>query len=338
VRLFAILPVLALAFVAAAAARAQQAPAAAPAAPGTINGTVADKSGAALVGATVKLTRADQPLAPDVTTGDDGQFSFAKIAPGPYAVSVSANGFTTQTYSGTLNAGETAAVPAITLAIAGTITKVTVEPPKVELAEIQINEEEHQRVLGVIPNFYVSYIPDAAPLNARQKFELAWKTSIDPVKFGIIAGVAGLEQDVGTPKGWGNDAAGYGQRFGSLYADDEISEFLGDFLFPSLFHQDPRYFYKGTGTTRQRLLYALANAVICKGDNKKWQFNYSYIIGDLAASGISNAYYPPQSRGAGLTFENAGIGIGATAVADVFQEFVVRKLTPSVQKRKSGQD
>ena len=214
---------------------------------------------------------------------------------------------------------------------------MTVEPPKVELAEIQINEEEHQRVLGVIPNFYVSYIPDAAPLNTRQKFELMWKTSIDPVKFGIIAGVAGLEQDVGTPKGWGHDAAGYGQRFGSLYADDEISSFLGDFLLPSLFRQDPRYFYKGTGTTKQRLLYALANAVICKGDNKKWQFNYSYIIGDLAASGISNVYYPPQSRGAGLTFENAGIGIGATAMADVFQEFVVKKLTPSVQKHKGGE-
>jgi len=306
--------------------------------PGKISGTVVDKSGAAVVGATVKLARGEQALAPDVLSGEDGQYSFANIAPGPYQVSVSANGFSTQTVSGTLNAGDAAVVPAITLEIAATTTKVTVEPPKVELAEIQINEEEHQRVLGVIPNFYVSYIPDAAPLNAKQKFELAWKTSIDPVKFGIIAGVAGLEQKVGTPKGWGHDGAGYGQRFGSLYADDEISTFLGDFLLPSLLHQDPRYFYKGTGSTKARLLYALANAVICKGDNKKWQFNYSYIIGDLAASGISNVYYPPPSRGAGLTFENAGIGIGATAVANVFQEFVVRKLTPNLPKHKADQD
>ncbi len=294
-----------------------------------------DKTGAALVGATVKLTRGDQGLSPDLLSGDDGQFSFSRISPGPYQVAVSANGFTTNTSSGTLNPGEAVVVPAITLEIAGTVTQVTVEPPKVELAEIQINEEEHQRVLGVIPNFYVSYIPDAAPLDARQKFELAWRSSIDPFKFAIIGATAGIEQAAGTPNGWGQDAAGYGQRYGALYADDVSWTFFGDFVFPSLFHQDPRYFYKGTGTVRSRLFYAIANSVICKGDNKKWQFNYSYILGDFAASGISNAYYPAKDRGVGLTFENAAIGIGATAAADILQEFVVRKLTPNLSKFKS---
>jgi Carboxypeptidase regulatory-like domain len=306
--------------------------------PGTISGTVVDKSGAALVGAQVKLTRGDQPLAPDVQSGEDGQFSFSKISPGLYQVTVSANGFTTKTSAGTLNPGDTVAIPAITLEIAGTVTSVTVEPPKVELAEIQINEEEHQRVLGFIPNFYVSYIPDAAPLNTKQKFELAWRSSIDPVTFGIAAGVAGLEQAVDDPNGWGQDAAGYGQRYGAFYAEDVTSTFLGDFLLPSIFHQDPRYFYKGTGSTRSRVLYALANAVICKGDNKKWQFNYSYIIGSLAASGIANSYYPPKDRGVGLTFENSGIGIAGTAAANILQEFVIRKLTPNLQKLKSDKD
>lgn len=291
-----------------------------------------------MVGATVKLTRGDQSLSPDVLSGEDGQFSFAKISPGPYVVTVSANGFTTQTSSGTLNAGEAVAVPAIMLEIAGTVTSVTVEPPKVELAEIQINEQEHQRVLGFIPNFYVSYIPDAAPLNARQKFELAWRSSVDPFHFAIVGAAAGIEQAVGTPDGWGQDAAGYGQRYGALYADDVSWTFFGDFMFPSLFHQDPRYFYKGTGTVRSRLLYAIANAVICKGDNKKWQFNYSYVMGDLVAAGLSNAYYPAKDRGVGLTFENAAIGIGATAAADIMQEFVVRKLTPNLSKFKGGKD
>jgi Carboxypeptidase regulatory-like domain len=303
-------------------------------APGTITGTVVDKSGAALVGAIVKLTRGDQALAPDVQSGDDGQYSFTKIAPGPYQVTVSANGFTTATTSGTLNPGQTMTVPPTTLEIAETVTKVTVEPPKVELAEIQINEEEHQRVLGFVPNFYVSYIPDAAPLDARQKFELAWRSSIDPVTFGIAAAVAGLEQAVGTPSGWGQDAAGYGQRYGAFYAEDVTSTFLGDFLLPSVFHQDPRYFYKGTGSTRSRVLYAIANAVICKGDNKKWQFNYSYVIGSLAASGIANSYYPPKDRGIGLTFENSGIGIAGTAAANILQEFVIRRLTPNLPKLK----
>jgi hypothetical protein len=320
----------------AAGATGQQAPD--PQTPGTISGTVVDKSGAALVGAIVKLTRGDQALAPDVQTDDNGQYSLTKIAPGPYQVSVSANGFTTVTSSGTLNPGQTMLVPAITLEIAGTVTKVTVEPPKVELAQIQINEEEHQRVLGFVPNFYVSYIPDAAPLDTKQKFELAWRSSVDPVTFGIAAAVAGLEQAVATPSGWGQDAAGYGQRYGAFYAEDVTSTFLGDFLLPSVFHQDPRYFYKGTGSTRSRVLYAIANAVICKGDNKKWQFNYSYVIGSLAASGIANSYYPPKDRGVGLTFENSGIGIASTAAANILQEFVIRKLTPNLPKLKSDKD
>jgi hypothetical protein len=306
--------------------------------PGTISGTVVDKTGAALVGAQVKLARADQPLAPDVQSGDDGQFSFTKISPGPFVVTVSANGFTTESSSGALNPAGAVILPAITLEIAGTVTQVTVEPPKVELAEIQINEEEHQRVLGFIPNFYVSYLPDAAPLDTKQKFELAWRSSIDPVTLGIAAGVAGLEQAVSTPKGWGQDAAGYGQRYGAFYAEDTTSTFLGDFLLPSIFHQDPRYFYKGTGSTRTRVLYAIANAVICKGDNKKWQFNYSYVIGSLAASGIANSYYPPKDRGVGLTFENSAIGFGGTAVANILQEFVIRKLTPNLPGGKSGND
>jgi hypothetical protein len=313
-------------------------PAPDPQTPGTMSGTVVDTSGAALVGAIVKLTRGDQALAPDVQTDDNGQYLLTKIAPGPYQLSVSANGFTTVSSSGTLSPGQTMLVPAITLEIAGTVTKVTVEPPKVELAEIQINEEEHQRVLGFVPNFYVSYIPDAAPLDTKQKFELAWRSSVDPVTFGLAAAVAGLEQAVGTPSGWGQDAAGYGQRYGAFYAEDVTSTFLGDFLLPSVFHQDPRYFYKGTGSTRSRVLYAIANAVICKGDNKKWQFNYSYVIGSLAASGIANSYYPPKDRGVGLTFENSGIGIASTAAANILQEFVIRKLTPNLPKLKSDKD
>jgi len=73
--------------------------------------------------------------------------------------------------------------------------------------------------------------------------------------------------------------------------------------------------------------------VICKGDNGRWQPNYSNILGSVAAGGISNLYYPAQDRnGAGLTFENAAIGIGASAASNLLQEFLIRKLTPKVPK------
>ena len=104
--------------------------------------------------------------------------------------------------------------------------------------------------------------------------------------------------------------------------------FIGGAILPSLLKQDPSYFYKGTGS-KNRGLYAIANAVICKGDNGRWQPNYSSIIGSLAAGGISNLYYPAQDRnGAWLTFETALIGTGESAAANLFQEFIVRKLTP----------
>jgi hypothetical protein len=100
-------------------------------------------------------------------------------------------------------------------------------------------------------------------------------------------------------------------------------------VLPSLLKQDPRYFYKGTGTKRSRFFYAIANSVICKGDNGKWQANYSSILGGLASGAISNLYYPAADRNdAALTFENALIGIGTAAAANLLQEFVVRRLTP----------
>jgi hypothetical protein len=128
--------------------------------------------------------------------------------------------------------------------------------------------------------------------------------------------------------GYGQGAEGYAKRYGASYADLVTNTFIGGAILPSLLKQDPRYFYKGTGSVKSRALYAIANAVICKGDNGKWQANYSAILGSIAAGGISNLYYPANDRGAGLTFENAAIGIGATAAANLLQEFVIRKLTP----------
>src|SRR5262249_18337367 len=156
----------------------------------------------------------------------------------------------------------------------------------IEIAEAQIKEEEKQRALGFIPNYYVSYVADAAPLVPRQKFELAWKTMVDPVSFGITAAVAGIQQAHNDFSGYGQVAEGYGKRYGAAYADFAPSTLLGSAVLPSLFKQDPRYFYKGSGSKRSRVLYALANSVICKGDNGRWQTNYSAILGGLAAGGI----------------------------------------------------
>jgi hypothetical protein len=223
-------------------------------------------------------------------------------------------------------------VPAGGLAPATLSTEVQVEAPRTEVAEEQVKAQEKQRVLGAIPNFYVSYDPNAVPLTSKLKFQLAWKTMIDPVTFALTAIGAGVQQSQNTFSGYGQGAQGYAKRFGASYVDDATSTFIGSALLPSLLKQDPRYFYKGTGSTRSRVLYAIANSVICKGDNQRWQPNYSAILGGLASGGISNLYYPPKDRGAALVFENTLIGTGTTAVLNLFQEFVVKRFTPHLPK------
>jgi hypothetical protein len=305
--------------------------------PGSISGVLVDPSGAAVAGARLSLSRGD--ASPNVTalSGEDGQFSVVNIVPGPFVITVTATGFATQTASGILHAGEVFTVPQIALAVATEMTEVQVVMPRVEVAEEEIKEQEKQRVLGVFPNFYVSYVPNAAPLSSKQKFELAWRSTIDPVTFVLTGGIAGVEQANNTYEGYGQGAQGYAKRYGATYADAVTGTFIGSAILPSLLKQDPRYFYKGTGTTQSRILYAIANAFICKGDNRRWQPNYSSIMGSLAAGGISNLYYPASDRnGVGLTFENTLIGIGATAATNILQEFLIRKLTPNAPAVRSS--
>lgn len=299
--------------------------------PGTINGTVIDSTGAVIAGARVTLNLENQSQLQETRTGEAGGFSFSNVVPGSFEIRVAAGSFAEQTFSGTLNSGETFTAPPITLTPASISTEIQVRPQSV-IAEQQIKEQEKQRVFGVVPNFYVTYAANAVPLGPKQKFELAWKASIDPVTFGLAAVGAGVQQAQNTFGEYGQGAEGYAKRFGANYADETISTFMGSAVFATLFKQDPRYFYKGTGSTRSRILYALANSVICKGDNQRWQPCYSAILGGLAAAGISNLYYPPKDRGAALTFENVAIGTGTTAALNLLQEFVVRKLTPHASK------
>lgn len=294
---------------------------------GTISGTVVDRTGAVIPAARVKLSREDSSVNQEAMSDTDGQFFFAGVTPGSFQLTITSPGFTAQTASGTLHPGEDYTAPPVVLDVATAATEVKVALTPVEEAEAEIKDEEHQRVLGVIPNFYVTYNSAAAPLNHRQKFELAWKATIDPINFGLTGAIAGVQQAANAFSGYGHGAQGYAKRYGASYADSAISTFIGGAILPSALKQDPRYFYKGTGTRRSRFFYAVASAFICKGDNGHWQANYSAMLGSLAAGGLSNLYYPESDRDATVTFENTLIAIGSGAATNLLQEFVIRKLT-----------
>lgn len=304
---------------------------------GNVSGTILDRTGAVAVGANVRLTRKDQPLSQqEIVSGNDGQYSFSHVSPGPFQLTVTATGFATQVLSGDLRPGQTYLVPPIVLTVATAVTKVQVGVTQVEVAQAQIKEQEKQRVLGFIPNFLVTYVPNAAPLNSRQKFALASKVAIDPVTLAATGVYAGLEQAGDRYPEFGQGAQGYAKRYGTAYTSALTAIFIGNAVMPSLLKQDPRYFYKGTGSVGSRILYAAASSVICKGDNGRWQPNYSFISGSIAVGGISTLYYPISGSTAAFVFQNALIRIGQGSLGGILQEFVLRKLTPHLRHRTEG--
>jgi len=296
----------------------------------SVTGVVIDQRGDPVPGATITLT---EPAGENPGLADEnGSFTILADA-GTFDLQVSAPGFHRTTVHGELGANQQLDLGRLSLEIQTATEEVRVTLTKEELAEEQVRTEEKQRILGVIPNFFVTYDHNAVPLNARQKYELAFRTLIDPETIGVDFLSSGVQQGTGGLKGYGNGSRGYAKRFAAAYGTGSIDTMLGSAVLPSLFKQDPRYFYKGTGTIRQRALYAMSMSVLCKGDNGHWQYNYSGLLGGLAAGGISNLYYPPANRNAlGMTFENTAIGIGSSAVTNLVQEFLIRKFTRSAKQ------
>jgi len=302
---------------------------------GSISGSVTGPDGVPVIDASVALVRDGQSVDQTVTT-NKGQFSFASVAPGAYSLTIAAAGFKAKSVSVGVQAG-LMVTPRIALALAPVVTTVKVVPAKGEVVRYQMQQEEKQRILGFVPNYFVSYYPHAAPLNSSQKFQLTWKADFNPFTLGLTTAFVAGEQKAGMYSGYGNEEKSFAKRFGAAYATLGVGTVIGDALLPSILKQDPRFYYKAHGSVGSKLLYAITRAVICKGDNGRWEPDYSAIIGHFAAGGIANLYLPPQNRkGAALMVQDGLIGIGFNAFINVLQEFVIPKLTPGLSQRLSG--
>jgi hypothetical protein len=321
--------------------KAQEQPAVLPDAPrpqpGIIVGTVIDLNNSSVPGATVVLAGPNLKNPRTVVSNDNGFFEFNSVEPGnPYHVNISAQGFASWTSPEiTLTPGQYIILPVKKLRIAKEVTTVTVGYSPEEVATEQVKIEEQQRIFGIIPNFYVSYEKDAAPLTTKLKFQLAAKVTFDPVTFlgvAIVAAAGQAGDHPNYPEGW----KGYGERYGAAYANGFTDIMVGGAILPSLLHQDPRYFYQGTGTNKSRALHALASPFVCRGDNGERQPNYSTIGGDLASAALSNTYYPASNRGVGLFLSNFLIGTGQRAASNLVQEFVLRRITPKARNQNNN--
>jgi len=307
--------------------------AAPPAASGTsvVSGTVLDTNNDVIQGARVVLSnRAGEQH--EVQSGANGQFQFAGLPPGSYKLTVTGNGM--GNYASpwlNLHSGESRILSGVVLPVAAASTSITVEGNHVqinqELADRQVQIAEDQREWGVFPNFYSSYKWDAPPLGPKQKFRLAFRSMMDPMAFAGAAGIAGAEQFYNVFPGYGGGVPGYFKRFGAAYTNDFSSRMLSSGLFASVFHQDPRYFYKGTGSFQSRAIYAASSAVITRGDNGRLQPNYSHVLGVFAAAALSNLYYPKESRGLGLTLINGAVETAGNAGSNLVREFILKGIT-----------
>jgi hypothetical protein len=298
----------------------------------TLSGTVVDKNGDVLQGAQVTLSDPAGP-ARNAQSGSDGQFAFSGLRPNTYKLTVSAPGMTTFTSSNILlSAGEFHIVPTVTLAISPVTSSVTVNGNSKQLSEEQVRIAAQQRIVGVIPNFYSSYDWNAPPMLAKQKYQLGLRSVFDPVSLLSVAGIAGAEQYEGIFPAYGSGFEGYSKRYGAALANHLSGTLLARAVFPSIFHQDPRYFYKGKGSFKSRALYAVSAAVVARGDNGRWQPNYSLVLGNFSAAAISNLYYPASDRGASLVLFNGLAGLGGDAASNLIREFLLKRFTSHAPK------
>jgi hypothetical protein len=295
-----------------------------------ISGKVQDVTGANIAGAEVSLIDAKGSRRSTVASGPDGDFAFEPIPPGSYRVKVNAKDLEPfESAEIFVTVQEAYEMPPILLRVATTNTQLTVRPTE-EVAAQQIKAEEQQRLIGIVPNFYTSYIYDAASLTTRQKFSLASHSVFDPFELGSDGINAGIGQAKNRYPGYEQGPEGYTRRYAAAFGDSLTRNYLSRAVLPSLFHQDPRYFYQGSGSTKSRLVHALSFTVVLRGDNGRNMPNYSFFFGTIGSGLVSNLYYPHADQGAGSVFTNLAISLAERAGESIFREFVSKRFTKNV--------
>jgi hypothetical protein len=304
---------------------------------GSIGGTVLDAGGGAVQAARVTLVALDRDKSRMALSDQEGRFSFSQLNPGRFMFTVTSAGM--ETYSSpelTLHADESLSAPEFHLPLIVTSTTVEVLVTPTEQAQQQLKAQEKQRALGVVPNFYISYVWNAAPLTSGQKYHLALHAISDPFTFAGAAVFAGIGQAQNDSPAYGQGVQGYAKRFGAAYGDEAMSRMIGSAILPSVFHQDPRYFYRGSGSKKSRALYAVSRVIICRGDNGLQQPNYSYVLASFASGAIANTYHPGRERGVGLTLGHGLLNVASHGADNLVREFVFKKITPQLPDTAQG--
>jgi len=303
---------------------------------GSVEGKVTDASGAPILGAVVTVTGGNGMSRATVTDGQ-GVFQIASLEPGSYSVKISASGLADWSASNVSPAAAPESKPLLAvMQVAPAVTSVTVGLPPDEVAEEQLHQETKQRVLAVLPNYYVAYEGHPAPLNPRQKLHLGLKLLFDPATFAAVGITAGIQQQRNSYWQYGQGAEGFAKRFGAAYASATDNVLITSVLADSVLHQDPRYFYSGKGSTAHRAWYAVESAFRAKGDDGKWQPPYAGLIGAVASAEISQTYLPGSRTQYTLLGRAVMFHIAGLVGLNLFEELFLKKLTTHTPEDQSA--
>lgn len=212
--------------------------------------------------------------------------------------------------------------------------------PAVPQGKTKLEQETgtvNDRILEVMPNYgTVENAHTLPPISSRQKYRLATAGVFDYFTFPFIGALAAIDQANNSPKSWGQGWGAYGQRYGASFADNGIGTYMTTAIFPSMLHEDPRYYWLGHGSVSHRTFYALGRLFVGRTDSGATRFNYSESIGNALAAGISNVYHAPEDRTLGRNLTTYAMLDMWDGVSNVMKEFwpdVHRKIK---RKHKTG--
>lgn len=297
-----------------------------PGAVASLAGQVIDQSGALIPGARLLVRLPGHRRDREILADSEGRFTLGGLPAGEYSFVVTAPGFQSfESVPLTLHPGEERKLDPVTLAVPANHADAYVTMNRQEIATAELHAAEQQRIVG-FPDFYTSFVWNAAPLDARQKLSLGLHATTDRMAFVTAGLVASAEQIKGTFPEFGPGYKGFGKRYGAAYADGFTGKFIGGALLPSLFRQDPRYFYMGpNGTYQQRVRHAVASAFLVRGDNGHTELNYSHILGNASAGALSTFYHPASDSAGKLALDNALLGTLGEAGVNVVRELFLKR-------------
>ena len=186
-----------------------------------------------------------------------------------------------------------------------------------------------KRAYGVLPNYRTAESDGPyLPITVKQKVYIAKKDTLDWPSYIMAGFFSGISQLSNSNPSFGQGLKGYGRRYISSVADQDVGNFMTEAILPSLLHQDPRYFRKGHGSVMGRIGYAVSRSAIARSDSGKWTFNTSEFLGNGIVAALGNAYYP-DARGLNPTMQRMFTQIGTDSISQTMKEFwpdIKRKL------------